>query len=135
MNRLSRTKIALYLAAIFVAGVVTGAFGLFAVGRHMMSNPPHQDQMAARWCGELQSELNLTPEQLQKIKPIVSETLDDVRVNLMQQLSTTISNCNTRIANELTPEQKVKFERMVKEREDMLRRKFGGPTGEPPKTQ
>jgi Spy/CpxP family protein refolding chaperone len=125
MNRLSKLKIALYLAAIFLAGAVTGAIVPITVGRHMMFNPPHQDQMATRWCGELQSELKLTPEQLQKIKPIVMDTLDEVRVNLTRELSGSISNCNARIASELTPEQKVKFERMVKEREQMIRRKLG----------
>jgi Spy/CpxP family protein refolding chaperone len=132
MNRLSKLKITLYLAAIFLAGAVTGGIVLMTVGRYMMFSPPGREQMAARWCGELQSELSLTPEQMQKIKPIVNETLDQVKANLMQQLSTTVSNCNTRIANELTPEQKVKFKRMIDEREEMMRRKFGEKTGRSP---
>jgi Spy/CpxP family protein refolding chaperone len=135
MNGPSRLKITLYLSAIFLAGAVTGALILSIAWRHFMFGPPHPDKMAARWCGELQTELNLTPEQVQKIRPIVNDTMDEVRTSITHQLSTTISNCNTRIAAELTPEQQVKFQKLIKEREEMMRQKFGEKASDTPKSQ
>ena len=64
MNPMRKIKIGLYLAAIFVAGFVTGAIVTFQVAKHMM---PGQEQVAAHWCKYLQSKLSLTPAQVEKI--------------------------------------------------------------------
>jgi Spy/CpxP family protein refolding chaperone len=55
----------------------------------------------------------------------VYDILNQVRSVMTEQLSTTISNGNARIAEVLTPEQKVKFEQMIREREEMMRQKLG----------
>jgi Spy/CpxP family protein refolding chaperone len=133
MNRLSKLKIAGYLLAIFLAGGVTGALLMGVVVKHIVSTQMKPEKMADRWCRELESSLKLTPEQFQKIRPIVNDTLDQVRSIMTEQLSTTISNGNARIAAELTPEQKLKFEQMVKEREEMMRRSLGKKTDDAPK--
>src|SRR6266404_3887382 len=81
MNGLSRWKIAFLVLATFVAGAVTGAF--FVMGsakdemrrnrdpRRFFSNTPD------RWV----SEMKLTPDQEQKIRPILRE-IDDELTNL-----------------------------------------------------
>ena len=128
MNRFSKLKIASYLVAIFLAGGVTGALVMVVVAKRIISAQMKPEKMADRWCRELETTLKLTPEQFQKIKPIVNDTLDQLRSVMTEQLSTTISNGNARIAGELTAEQKVKFEQMVKEREEMMRRSLGQKT-------
>lgn len=125
MNRLSKLKITGYLVAIFLAGGVTGALLTCVIGKSIVMSQMKPEKMADRWCRELESSLKLTPEQSQKIQPIVYDLLNQVRSVMTEQLSTTISNGNARIAAELTPEQKVKFEQMVREREEMMRRKLG----------
>jgi len=81
MNGLSRWKVVLLVLATFVVGAVTGAF--FVMGsakdemrrnrdpRRFFSNTPD------RWV----SEMKLTPDQEQKIRPILRE-IDDELTNL-----------------------------------------------------
>jgi Spy/CpxP family protein refolding chaperone len=128
MNR--KWKISLYLAAIFVAGVVTGMFISYQLVRRMM---PTQERMVGRWCGELQSKLNLTPEQMQKIRPIVNDVVTDFRNDLSRGMLLSLSNCNARVVLELMPEQKAKFEQIQKEQEEFIRSRIGGETSSPPK--
>ena len=120
MNR--KLKISLYLAAIFVAGVFTGIFISIQVARHMM---PSREKMVDRWCGELESRLNLTPEQTAKIRPIVDRTMTDFIGSLSREMRSDLSNCYARIALELTPDQKTKLEQMQREKEDFIRSRIG----------
>src|SRR5262249_13983769 len=122
--RLSKLKIAGYLVAIFLAGGVTGALVMAGVAKYRVRQQMKPDVMARRWCGELESSLNLTPEQIQKVQPIVDDTLNQIPIAMAWALATTVSNGNARIAELLTPEQKVKFQQMIKEREDMMRRQL-----------
>jgi hypothetical protein len=127
MNPMSRIKIGLYLAAIFAAGFVTGVFVTFQVGRHIM---PGQAEMAARWCKELQSKMSLTPAQVEKIRPIINDEMGEFKSRLSADMLLNLSNCNVRIAGELRPEQKTKFEEIQKKQEDMIRALFGGGTND-----
>jgi Spy/CpxP family protein refolding chaperone len=128
MNR--KLKLGLYLAAIFVAGVVTGMFISCQVVRHMM---PSREKMANRWCGDLQSKLQLTPEQMRKIRPIVNDALSDFGNDLSREMLLSLSNCNARVILELTPDQKAKFEQIQKEQREFIRTRIGGETSSPPK--
>ncbi len=126
-----KLKASLYLAAIFIAGVVTGMFISYQVVRHMM---PSQEKMAARWTGELQSKLDLTPEQVQKIRPIIDAALVDSKKNLSQEMLSSLSNCNKQVALELTTEQKTKLAQLQKEQEKFIRTKIGGETSASPRS-
>jgi hypothetical protein len=123
MNR--KVKISLYLAAIFVAGVVTGMFISYQIARLMM---PSRDKMANRWCGELESKLNLTPEQVRKVRPMIDGALCDFRNNLSHDMLWSLSNCNAQVALELTAEQREKLVQLQKEQEQFIRTKIGGET-------
>jgi Spy/CpxP family protein refolding chaperone len=128
MNR--KLKISLYLIAIFTAGVVTGMFISYQVVRHMM---PNQAKMADHWCGDLQSKLNLTPGQMEKIRPIVDDALVHFKDDLSTEMLLSLSNCNARVVLELTPEQKAKFEQIQREQEEFIRTRIGGESSSPQK--
>jgi hypothetical protein len=128
MNR--KLKISLYLAALYVAGIATGLFISWQLARHFM---PNRERMANHWCGELESKLNLTPEQLRKIRPIVDDALARFKENLSGEMLLSLSNCNARIRLELTPEQGTKFERIEKDQEEFIRTKIGGEAAAAPK--
>jgi hypothetical protein len=130
MNKPGKLKIGLYLAAIFVAGLVTGVFVTVQVGRHMM---PGEGDMAAHWCRDLQSKMNLTPGQMDNIRPIVNDAISEFKNRVSNDMSLNLSNCNARIAAELTLEQKPKFEQIQKEQQGMIRAMFGGGTNGAPK--
>lgn len=133
MNPLNKWKIGLYLSVIFLAGAVTGSFITIAVGRHMMFGPQGQKRAAARWLGELDSKLSLTPEQAQKISPIINEAMTTFRTTFTDQMLTSLSNCNARIAGELTAEQRVKFEEVKRQQQEFIRKGFQGGTESPQK--
>lgn len=124
MNNLSKWKITSYLAAIFVAGAVAGAFVGFKAGQHMMFGPPRPENMAARVYDELQTKLALTPEQAPKIKLIINEGMTRFQTTLCTDLAAGFSNFNARVALELTAEQRVKFADIQKEHEKFLNNRF-----------
>jgi len=117
MKPLSKLRIVLSLTAIFLAGGVTGAVIAGKIVWRKMAASFSQQRMADRWCGELQSKLNLTPDQMARIRPIVDDTLCQVKSMFTDQLSATISNSNCRIECVLTAEQKLKFKQMIREHE------------------
>lgn len=121
MNR--KLKLSLYLAAIFAAGVVTGMFISYQVVRHMM---PSRERMASRWAGELQSKLDLTPEQMQKVRPVIDEVLANFKGNLSQEMLGSLSNCYARVALDLTSVQKEKLQQLEQEQARFIRTQFGG---------
>jgi len=120
MNR--KLKISLYLTAIFVAGIVTGMFISYQVARYMM---PSREKMAGRWCNELQSRLDLTPEQMTKIRPIIGGALSDFKDDLTRDMLGSLSNSYVCVAQQLTPAQKPKLEQFQKEQEKFIRTTFG----------
>jgi hypothetical protein len=125
MNQLSKPKIILYLAGIFLAGAVTGAVLMVAIGRHLM---PSQAKMARHWTQELQSKLSLAPEQVRKIEPIINETLAGFKTIMADDALASLSNCNARIAVELKPEQMDRFRQLEKEQQEFIRNSFCGKT-------
>jgi hypothetical protein len=130
MNRFRKFKIVLYLTGIFLAGIVTGVFISFQVVRHMM---PTQANMTGHWSRELQSKLELSPEQMQKIKPVIEQTIGGFTDLLAADALSSLSNCNAQIAVELTPEQKVKFEQLAKKQREFIQQKLGGQAAPQPK--
>ena len=130
MNRFRKLKIILYLAGIFFAGIVTGIFISFQVARHMI---PNQANMTGRWNRQLQSRLNLSPEQTQKIKPVIQKTIGGFKDVVVADALSALTNCNAQIAVELTPEQKVKFEQLAKEQMEFIQHRIGGQAAPQPK--
>jgi hypothetical protein len=131
MKALSKSKISLYLAGLFLAGAVTGAFASFAIGRHMMMKAMSQEKMAAHWRGELQSKLSLSPEQVQAITPILDEAITGFKTVFAEQMLASLSNANARIAVQLTAEQKTKFAELEKQQQEFIRKRFQEGTENP----
>ena len=76
----------------------------------------------------LQSRLNLTPEQIGRIKPIVeqnSATMQNIQHESWQRVSETFKRMNAAIASHLTDEQKRKLDAMENERCENVRKKCG----------
>jgi Spy/CpxP family protein refolding chaperone len=102
---MSKWKISLYLTALFLAGVVTGSVVTVTIGRQMMS----AEKMVSRWRKELETKLQLTPEQVQKIDPILRDSMASFGVQLADQMLISMSNSSARIRLVLTPDQQAKF--------------------------
>jgi hypothetical protein len=130
MNRFRKLKVILYLAGIFFAGLGTGIFISSQVARHMM---PNEARMTERWSHDLESKLTLSPEQMQKIRPVIQNTIGGFTATLAGNALASLSNCNAQIVVELTPEQKVKFEQIDKEQREFIQHVWGGQVAPKPK--
>jgi Spy/CpxP family protein refolding chaperone len=74
MKRSSLT-IAFYLFLIFASGVLVGAFGYRLYSPPMTARAkPTPEEWRRQYLGEMQSRLNLTPDQLGKLNTILDET-------------------------------------------------------------
>lgn len=121
---MSKWKISLYLVALFVAGMVTGSILTHQIGKRIMMKAMRPDAMAERWRHDLEGKLSLTTEQSQRIAPIIADGMNTFRSGFHDQMQLALSNCNARIAVELTPEQRTKFAEIEKEQQEFIRSRF-----------
>lgn len=111
-------KVIIVLFGIFVAGGVTGGFVGLRVCKNTIMNRPVPEEWAPKHIKRLVDRLELTPEQQEKIRPIVRrnmEQLNRVRNHAMTETQTVVAGMQREIAVNLTDEQRVKFEQMNRE--------------------
>jgi hypothetical protein len=115
MNQIARWKIVLSLAAIFLAGSVTGALFTVAIAKHQVrrqSDPTQWFQLTMqRWKGRL----HLTAAQEEKLKPIVEATVNELRTlrtSDLRQTDEIMARAQARIDPELTADQRLRLLKM-----------------------
>ena len=123
MNSIARWKIVVSLAVIFLAGSITGALFTVAIAKHEIrrqSDPSQWFQLTMqRW----KTRLRLTSAQEEKLKPIVQETVEELRTlrtSDLRQTDEILARARTRIEPELTPEQRVRLQKMQEARKRRL---------------
>jgi Spy/CpxP family protein refolding chaperone len=134
MTALSQWKLGVYVLAIFLAGGGSGAFIGWQVCRRTPVAPRPPAEIGARLRARFQSQLALTPDQAQKIDPMIDQAMrrvEAIRQETAGQVFANVSNLHEQVLMVLTPEQKVKFEELERERRDYLRQKFGPATNSP----
>jgi Spy/CpxP family protein refolding chaperone len=129
-------KIVLVLAALFLAGSVTGGFVTL---RFVRTAPPPQrppnpqaqplrrpvEQWSNQFRKEMALRLNLSGGQQKKIDAVRQATELDLRRLRHQSLAQTneiTERMDKQVLELLTPEQRVKFEEMMKERRERAKR-------------
>ena len=134
MTSLGKWKLGVYVLAIFLAGGGSGAFIAWQVCRRTPAAPVPTAEIGARLRARFQSQLALTPDQLQKINPMIDQAMrrvEDIRKETASQVFANVSNLHDQVLTVLTPEQRVRFEELERERRDYLRQKFGPATNSP----
>ncbi len=123
MNSIARWKIVVSLVVIFLAGSITGALFTIAIAKHEVrrqSDPTQWFQLTMqRW----KTRLRLTPAQEEKLKPIVQETVEELRTlraSDLRQTDEILARARTRIEPELTLEQRVRLQKMQEARKRRL---------------
>lgn len=132
MSNLTKGKAIFYLVAIFIAGAACGTILGYATGRQQAVSPARQKEMSERTLRRLETRLNLTPDQIAKVKPIVeqnSAAMQSIHRESWQRVSETFKRMNAQIAGYLTEEQKKKLEAMESERCANVQKKCGAPRG------
>lgn len=118
-------KIALVLLGIFIAGALTGGAIVVRVGRTMAVKHAMPDQWTPMQMKRLVDRLDLTPEQMDQLRPIVRRNMNDLnrlRTYTFTETRSTIERMERDIAEKLTPEQRERFERMNKEMRERAQR-------------
>jgi Spy/CpxP family protein refolding chaperone len=142
----SSWKVILATLVIFGAGVVTGGLLVtYAVHTNLVSQPaPARGQQAVNpWLQRsrellrrMDRELNLAPEQHQRIERLIAQSAERTRIlwkPIAPQMNKEMQILHREIRDELTPEQRPKYDELFKQRGNQLNRRFG--TNQPPAFQ
>ncbi|MSU47112.1 MAG: hypothetical protein EXS42_08330 [Lacunisphaera sp.] len=127
-------KLILVLVGIFAAGVVTGAFVTLRVGREMMAKRAIPEQWAPQRLKQLAGRLDLQPEQVEQLRPIMRrnmEELNRLRTYSLTETRSVFERLEREISEKLTPEQRAKFEQMNREMRERTK-KYNDRRARPP---
>lgn len=125
MNAALKWKLIAGFLLVFIAGGVTGGFIAASTIRHYFL-ASHHSIAAQRMRERLKAELNLTPEQMTKISPVIDKTaaqLEEIRRDTARRVHDTFSEAHRQIAADLTPEQRAKLEQL-RQRHHRMRERF-----------
>lgn len=132
---MTKTKITLYLALIFIAGAIAGGALLLAAPRAFgLSHPPrshgsHEDFANFIW-NKLKSRLELNPDQIQKVEPIFRAGFAEVRAiqeRSIREVEAAIRKNHEEIEPHLTEKQRLELQEMDQERQDFFIKRGGQP--------
>ena len=135
MNQALKWKLIAGFILVFVAGGISGAFlgGLYA--RHLFFGFHHPEQIGARMKERLRTELNLTPEQVAKISPIIDKTavqLRDIQRETGRRVHETMAETHRQMAANLTDEQRQKLQQIEERHRRWHHREFHESSAEAP---
>ena len=125
MNGALKWKLIAGFLLVFLAGGVTGAFIAAKTTRHHLFATSHHAIAAQRMRDRLQSELNLTPEQLAKISPVIDKAaaqLETIRRDTARRVRDTFADMHKQIGADLTPEQRTELDQMRERHHKFMRR-------------
>ncbi len=129
MNNLSKGKAIFYLTAIFLAGAIGGTVVGYAAGKRKgFPPPPRPSEMARHIMARFQSQLDLTPDQVDQIQPLVEQTtanMDVIHRESWHQVSEGFKKLNQQITEYLSEGQRKKLEAMESERREKVRKQCG----------
>jgi hypothetical protein len=120
MNALRHWKIMLSLAALFALGMATGS----VLTSRLRPEPavalqPPEEKWRALTLADYEQRLSLTPDQVQRLKPIFAVTGDKLRTlraNTPERVSELIREMNQQMMPALDAEQQTKLKTLLEER-------------------
>lgn len=122
-----RVRDILILVGIFVAGVVTGSINTIGVGQRLAEHRLGVDTLHSSLMDILKSELELTPDQVQRVEPIVVHACKEYQaltLDTVNRVTQMVAATNERLAKELNPQQAQKLRELERQREEMVRRRL-----------
>ena len=115
MSRALQWKLIVGFILVFVAGGMTGAFFGASHARRIFFEGHDGGMMSERMREHLRRQLNLTPEQVAKISPIIDKTaaqLEQIRRDTGRRVHETFAEAHQQMAAHLTDEQRVKLQKI-----------------------
>jgi Spy/CpxP family protein refolding chaperone len=113
--------LALALVVVFAAGIATGVFAdawrakhqkVVTIKDHDGGAPP---RLTERMTRRFERELNLTPQQVEQMRPVFEETarkLSQIRQETGERVQATLTESHEQMAQFLTPEQREQLKQM-----------------------
>jgi Spy/CpxP family protein refolding chaperone len=117
-------KVILAFAGIFVAGILVGGLVTLRWGKNFTQKQPGGEQFGPALMQRLVKQLDLTPDQQAKVKPIVdsaTEELRQLRRTTQRTTAAVVVRMQGDIAAVLTPDQKAKFDTQVSQARERIR--------------
>lgn len=118
-------KLILLLTGIFITGGVTGSFLTVQFGRNWINQRVAAEKWAPDHLRKLTERLDLTAEQVEKLKPIVHRNMEEIgrlRSDSMKETRSVFERMEREIAAQLTPEQRTKFDELNRQKRERLRK-------------
>jgi hypothetical protein len=115
MNGALKWKLIFGFVLVFVAGGVTGGFVAASTIRHYFLAGSHHSIAAERMREHLRAQLNLTPEQMAEVSPVIDKTaaqLEEIRKDTARRVHETFATAHQQIAADLNPQQQAKLEQL-----------------------
>ena len=134
MTRALMWRLAVGVLVVFAAGVATGMF-VGARKAHDVLVHKHHHRMGEHMRERLTRRLQLTPEQVEKLGPIIDDTskrLHEIRRESGKRVAETMQQAHSAMAPHLTPEQRELAEQMKTHHKRMLRRRRDPPPPDQP---
>jgi Spy/CpxP family protein refolding chaperone len=136
MNRALKWKLIAGFLLVFLAGGLTGAFLVASHVRHFFFKFHHRGDIGERMRHRLQRELDLTPEQMTKISPILDRAaaqLQQMRRDSGQRVREILNETHRQMTPHLTDEQREKLEQIEQRHRRWRRHRWSSePAPEPP---
>ena len=137
VHKLHCWRMAFFGMVILVAGVVIGGALMLILAPDKLMKPPRGPEFdSVRMIPPLRRDLGLSPEQEEKIKPILDkhmEKLHDIRMEARADIEEALTRMNKGISDILTDDQKRiwqrSFDRLERELHPGGPRRGGGPRG------
>lgn len=128
MTRPATGKVLLYAAALFIAGGVVGAMLMshFAPVQQPLKLG-RTGEIAAKIQTRLLSRLQLTPDQINKFEPFITNTsmeLESIHKDCLDRIAASLDRLHAQIRPDLTPAQKEMLNQLEAERRDLLWQRF-----------
>ena len=134
MNKSLRWKLIVAFVLIFLAGAACGFFGAIHMHQAFFARMA-AGSMAQHMKERMRAELKLTPDQMQKISPIIDRAasqLKTARVQTVRSIHEIFSQTHQEMQPFLTPEQRNKLEAMADRHRRLLHRHGFMPPSAPP---
>ena len=135
VTALTKGKVILYLTAIFVVAAAAGTVAGYSLAKQKRPpGPPRLQDMAMHLRAKFQSKLELTPEQMAKLDPLLDQTFKEVgaaHLRNMRETGKLFDALNERMSEFLTPKQQQALLEMDRKRQDFMRKHCKDPTNGP----
>ena len=131
LRQMHHWRMAFFGLVILLAGIIIGAASMSILAPDRLKRPPQPPETATRMMiGRLRRELGLSPEQDEKIGPILQkhlQKLDDIRAGARTEITEQLQQMNEGVSAVLTEEQKRIWQRWLLLLQAQLRPPERGP--------